>query len=669
MDTRTEARHSDHECFMSPIDLRVFEDIAVPAIVLDRTGSVVAWNGTHAAMVGYSSDDVIGRNICEFLTAESGLRLLNEMENLSTGTAPAQLELDWRTKMGEVTTVALSAWADTSTAGEPALVVMTGAPRLVIRGARIQYEELVSLALDAIVAIDAEQQIVMFNRGAERIFGWSAAEALGQTIDILIPSPSRGRHRAAIAAFARSPESTRPMARRPIIGVRKNGEEFPAEVNIYKVDLAGTTLLAAVLRDIGARKRQESQLTFLAHASQTLASSLDYDETLGRVARLAVPLLADCCAVDLLEESGVRRLKVVHVDPNMAWLATALEAMQIREPVMHPILQALEERRPVLIREVPAGYLERVAQDAEHLRLLGELAPVSWMSVPLIARDRVLGALSFWSVRPERVYGQEDLQLAEELARRAAVAIDNSQLYALAQRAIRARDEVLGVVAHDLRNPLNVIELSSMVMLRKLEDDREKLHSLVQMIRQAAGRARRLIEDLLDMARIEGGLLAVERTRCQPDDLLDAALDMMRPGAEQACIELTGGAQPGMSEIEADRDRILQVFSNLVGNAIKFTPAGGRVGMTVTRSGKDVCFSVSDTGPGIPADHLPHLFDRFWQAEPRDRRGAGLGLAIAKTIVEAHGGRLWAESTPGQGSTFFFTVPMMSSAAQQLEET
>lgn len=656
---------------MSPIDPGCFGDIAVPALVLDRDGHIVIWNTAHSAIVGYPSDEVIGRNICEFLTAESGLLLINKMVSLLAGTSPVRLALDWRTKAGEVTTLALSARIHSSTAGEQALVVMTGAPEPERRDPappRVRYEELVSQAVDAIVAIDAEQRIVLFNQGAERIFGWRAQEAIGQTIDILVPAHSRERHRAAIDAFAHGPASTRPMAGgRSIIGLRKNGDEFPAEAAIYKVDVEGATLLAAILRDISVRKRQENQLIFLAHASQTLASSLDDEETLRMVACLAVPLLADCCVVDLLEERGVRRLKVVHVDPSMTRVATALEAVQILESRAHPVWQALEEQKSVLLPEIPAGYLEWMAQGPEHLRLLQELAPVSLISVPLVARDRVLGALSFWSVQPERAYGEEDLRLAEELARRAALAIDNSQLYALAQRAIRARDEILGIVAHDLRNPLNVIELSSMVMLRNL--GQEKMHALVQSILRAADRANRLIQDLLDVTRTESGSLAVERAPCKPDDLLDAALEMMRPGAERAAVELTSGSQPGMPQIEADHDRILQVFSNLIGNAIKFTPAGGQVRLGAARSGNEVCFSVSDTGAGISADHLPHLFDRFWQAQPMDRRGAGLGLAIAKAIVEAHEGRIWAESTPGTGSTFFFTVPMVPSSALYPEET
>jgi PAS domain S-box-containing protein len=656
---------------LAPISLRLLEAVTVPVIVLDQNGQIVFWNRSQASVVDYSSDHATGRDVREFLTAESGLRLIKEMGALSAESAPVHLALDWITRAGEVTALALSVVGPCA-AGEQALIVMTGeepSTRKVspaaIPASSVRCDEIVSQAIDAIIAMDAEQRILLFNRGAEQIFGWSAQEAIGQTIDFLVPPRLRERDPVAIDAFARDPANTRRLAegRSTIVGLRKNGDEFPMETDLYKVDLGGTRLVAAILRDISARKRHESQQVFLAHVSQTLASSLEFEETLSMVAHLAVPFLADCCVVDLLEERGIRRLKVVHIDPSMAAVAAGLEAVQIRDSHAHPIWKMLEERRSVLLREIPARYLESAAQTPEHQRLIQALAPVSLISVPLVARHRVLGGLTFCSVHPARLYEEEDLRLAEEVARRAAFAIDNSQLYMMAQRAIRARDEILGVVAHDLRNPLNTIQLNSQVLLHRINNEQERTRLLIDSILRATSHASHLIQDLLDVARIEAGHLTVQRAPCHPRDLLDRALEMLRPGAEKALIDLTSTLEPGLPQIEADRERILQVFSNLIGNAIKFTSTGGRVGLRASRCGDDVCFSVTDTGPGIATDHLPHLFDRFWQARPADRRGAGLGLAIAKGIAEAHGGRIWAESKPGMGSTFYFTVPMHSSSA------
>lgn len=532
-----------------------------------------------------------------------------------------------------------------------------------MRAAHAKYEAIVSLAADAIIAIDVEQRIVLFNEGAERIFGWKAQEAIGQPIDVLLPNHIRERHRAEVAAFAEGPAGARRMAegRATISGVRKDGDVFPAEASITKIALDGSTLLTVVLRDISARKRQENEQRFLAHAGATLVGSLDYEETLSVVARLAVPILADCCIVDLVEERAgeriIRRLKVVHIDPTKSQLAEGLERAGIRKMKSHPIWRALDEQQPVLLREIPSGYLESVAETEEHLRLLRDLAPVSVMSTPLVARARLLGAIHFVSTRAGHVYGEADLRLATELARTAALAMDNSQLYTLAQRAVRARDEVLGLVAHDLRNPLNTIELHAHLLRGMPGEGKRAPQAIGESILKNTNRANRLIQDLLDVRRMEGGQLTMARAPCEPDAILVEANEMMRPAAEDASIELTWTSEPDLPQIEADRYRILQVFSNLIGNAFKFTPRGGRVRLAAERREGGVCFSVADTGPGIGAEQLPHIFDRFWQGRPTDRRGAGLGLAIAKGIVEAHGGRIWAESALGRGSTFFFTLP------------
>ena len=531
-----------------------------------------------------------------------------------------------------------------------------------LRAAHARMDGIVSLTTDAIIVIDDAQRIVAFNEGAQQIFGWMADEVIGKPVDVLVPERLRERHHADVEAFARGPVGARRMhGTRPTIpGVRRNGEEFQAEAGISKVDVGGATLMTVMLRDVSQGKQEENRQRFLAHAGAVLASSLDYADTLTVVARLAVPVLADVCLVDLLEERGaervVRRLKAVHVDPTQGALAAGLEAVEIRDPGTHPVWRVLEERRPLLLPNVQIDALEAMAQTPEHLRLLRDLAPTSIVAVPLVARDRVLGALWFVSTRPDSAYAQDDLKLAEELARRAALAIDNAQLYTLSRRAILARDEVIGVVAHDLRNPLNSIKLRAELLARSLSKHYPDARPSVDALSREVDRADRLIEDLLDVTSIEAGRLAVTREPCAPADLLDEAIDAMRPAAEHSSVELSRRLDEQLPMVAADRHRILQVFSNLAGNALKFTPAGGRVQLAAERRGDAVCFSVADTGPGIPADHLPHLFDRFWQARPTDRRGAGLGLAISKGIVEAHGGQIWVESTVGAGSAFYFTI-------------
>jgi signal transduction histidine kinase len=305
--------------------------------------------------------------------------------------------------------------------------------------------------------------------------------------------------------------------------------------------------------------------------------------------------------------------------------------------------------------EIGAEYIESVAQSEEHLRILREINPKSMMALPLLARERLLGGLLLISSDSTRRYGARDLALAKELADRAALAIDNARLYETARRATHVRDEVLGVVAHDLRNPLSAISMQTALLLQAAGPDGPRQH--MEAIERAANRMNRLIQDLLDVTSMDAGRLSVEQKRVSARKILSEAMEAQEPLASAASLTLQLDVAPELPDVWADRDRLLQVFENLFGNAVKFTGGGGAITLGATPRGNEVLFRVTDTGAGIAPADVPHVFDRFWQARTRGRHGAGLGLAIVKGIVEAQGGRIWVESTPGEGSTFFFTIP------------
>jgi chemotaxis family two-component system sensor kinase Cph1 len=253
-----------------------------------------------------------------------------------------------------------------------------------------------------------------------------------------------------------------------------------------------------------------------------------------------------------------------------------------------------------------------------------------------------------------------DIEDAEDL-RHSAVEIDLERQVRRGQQAVRARDDVVAVVSHDLKNPVSVIQIQAALLLRMTgHGDEERSHRLrasAQRIQRSVDRMSSLIHDLLDLAKIEAGRVEV---RCQPEDagdMIEEALSMLRQLAETKRITITEELLPGTPAVSADRERIFQVLSNLVGNAIKLTPESGTVAVRVEPGANEVLITVANTGPGIPADQLPHVFDRYWQARRRSREGSGLGLHIAKGIVEAHGGRLWVESPPGAGARFMFTLP------------
>ncbi len=424
------------------------------------------------------------------------------------------------------------------------------------------------------------------------------------------------------------------------------------------------------LVDISRPKELERRLRFLAETGETLASSLDYPTTLRAVVRLAVPLFADICFVDVLAEDGqVERLDIVYSDArHQAEVSGRVGKLEPRPGWRTPQDDVIQSGESMLLDDVPRSVMERIASDGQHPSLTRSRGTKSMIIVPLRARSRVLGALTLVAAQSERRYKAADRLFAEDIGRRAAVAIDNARLHEQAQRAIRARDAVLALVSHDLRNPLGVILLQTINLLKIPGGDerRSKERASVESIRRSATAMNRLIGDLLDVTSIEAGHLSVTKQSEPSEALINVALEALQGLAQEKSLVLRS-ALVGDDELRAscDRERIQQVLTNLIGNAIKFSPEGSTITVGAESLGAELKYSVSDTGPGIPAEQLPHIFERFWQDARTARLGTGLGLSIAKGIVEAHGGRIWVESQEGSGSTFCFTLPRDEPAANQ----
>jgi signal transduction histidine kinase len=401
---------------------------------------------------------------------------------------------------------------------------------------------------------------------------------------------------------------------------------------------------------------------FLAEVGEVLGSSLEPREVIQQVARLCVGSLADYCIVHVEEGDSVRAHGIAHADPaREALVRGVLRRFPIPLDADQPVMRALRTGEPGLMPVVDEAGLLELCTGPEHVEMVRALGLSSAMVVPIRAKGRTLGAISLARGGGDP-YGPDDLAMAEEVARRAALAVQNARLYEQARQAVRVRDEVVAVVSHDLRNPLNAVLIASTVLAeygdveRLSERDRKQL----EVIRRSAEQMTALTQDLLEVSSLESGSVRMNPRPCAPSLLVGAAEEMFRPVAEEKGVALAVGDAADMPPAQVDYGRILQVFGNLVANAIKFTPAGGRVEVGAERAVDYVRFWVRDTGPGIEREHLPRLFDRFWQARHGVRAGAGLGLAIAKSIVEAHGGQIWAESAPGEGSTFHFTLPVSS---------
>ena len=412
--------------------------------------------------------------------------------------------------------------------------------------------------------------------------------------------------------------------------------------------VSGVTVAAA---DITERKHAEQQQSFLAKAGEILAESLDYRSTLDRIARLAVPILGDACILDVNE--GTEMLAVAHVDPAVE---PAIRSMRERFPPApdgpHPMAVVRRTREPMLMPSLSDEFLDSISTAPELRRSFAELHVRSALVVPLIAGGRVLGVLTSFST--DRTLGESDLALAMELARRAALAIDNACAYRVARKASKTRDEVLGIVSHDLRNAIGTITMSAELLEAGM--DAEGMQRLADKIARSARWMTHIINDLLDVTALEAGRLSVQPERTSASAIAETVRTVCEARAQERGVDLRVELAP-VPPFQGDANRLVQAVGNLVENAVKFTPRGGVVILAVEPRDGGVVFRVTDTGPGIAADDVPHVFDRFWQAQKTRYGGAGLGLAIARGIAEAHGGRIDVTSEPGQGSTFELVLP------------
>jgi len=516
----------------------------------------------------------------------------------------------------------------------------------------------------SIIAKDLERRIVGWNRGAAQIYGYDESEVIGQPSEILhAPEDIASGLVAELHQRARNEGRATGFFRR----VRKDRSEFLARVTITRRnDASGNAIgYLIVSHDVTAEQRHVAEQQFLSEVGASMQESLDYRTRVERLTRLAVGFIGDACAIDgVEEEGGVRRLRVVHSEPAKTPLAEAIEQIVPKRP--HPLWDVLDTKQPVCFREVTSDVLRSAGLAEEHRQLIESLGVRSAMIVPMIVRGRLAGVLTIASCRPKRRYGPDDVRLAQELAGRGALAMDNAHLYEVAQQAIQARDRVLGVVAHDLRNPLGTILMQTCLLRKDVGSPERDLRRPAEMIERAAQRMNRLIEDLLDVTRMEGGRLALKPAPLAAEQVVFESAEAQKALATSASLEIRVDVQKNIPEVWADRDRLFQVFENLIGNAVKFTEAKGRITLGAASKDRDVLFWIKDTGCGIAATDVPHVFERLWQAKgDPERRGAGLGLPIVKGIVEAHGGRIWLESILGQGTTFYFTIPTAHPIAEQ----
>lgn len=433
---------------------------------------------------------------------------------------------------------------------------------------------------------------------------------------------------------------------------------------LVRANQAKDELLADRDRALAATRTAQQRLAFLAEASTVLSTTLDYETTLQNIAQLAVPMLADWCFVDLFESDGsFRRLAVAHADPALAPLARRFQRQYA--PVHHlefGVSSVAGSGQAELYNDIPEAALTALARDGEHLAALQEMQPRSYMGVPLQARGHALGAISFAITTSNRRYGPDDLLLAEELSRRAALAVDNARLYREAQEAIQAREEFLSIASHELKTPLTAIQLQVDSLLLYADDgrlvklapaqSRRKIETLARQIT----RLTKLVNELLDISRIINGRIVLEY---EPGELGSLVRDTIARFGDELAL---GGCtlelyEHGPIHGRFDRLRTDQIVTNLLSNAIKYGP-GKPIEMHITADAATAQIVVTDHGIGIAPEHQERIFARFERAvSTRNYGGLGLGLYIVRQVLDALGGTISVRSELGVGATFTVTLP------------
>jgi len=474
--------------------------------------------------------------------------------------------------------------------------------------------------------------------------------------------------------------------------MREDASQVPSEITYRTIAADGTvrhihshrrvdrgadgrpTVVRGIASDVTHTVLAMQATQALAEASATLGASLDYQLTLESLARVFVPGLADWYAIDLLGATGeLERVAVYHADPVKIELGRQLHDRHPprRDSDVGP-WQALRTGEASWLCELTEDMLRQGAESAEHYELLQKLALRSFICVPLIARGRPIGVLTLAHAESGRRYRQKDVDLAKQIAERAAVAVDNAQLYGALQDADHRKNEFLAMLAHELRNPLAPIRTAADV-LQVVAPDNPPVKRAADIIRRQVGHMTELVDDLIDVSRVTRGLVELQRKPVDLRSVVAAALEQVQVLAESRGHSLSADVTSEPVWVPGDHARLIQVLVNLLTNAAKYTPFGGRIELTVETDTHQVRIEVRDNGIGIEPALLPHVFELFTQAErtpDRSQGGLGIGLALVRTIVELHGGEVRARSAGhGQGSTFTVRLPRLTGGAAENDQS
>lgn len=519
------------------------------------------------------------------------------------------------------------------------------------------YREIVESTEDAIIGKDLKATVKSWNRGAEKIYGYKKDEIIGKPLTTLMPHEKEDE----LEKIMEQVKQGKTIKHFETLRKHKNGNLLNMSVTISPIKNSDGEIIGAssIGRNITEKKRLEKNLAYLSEASKKLTSSLDYKATLRNIARLAVPKIGDWFAIHIKEDEGLlSQLAIAHTNPKKIKWAKELNKKYPTDPDSpYGTYHVLRTGKPELYSTITEDLLAKSAKNKEHLHILKEVGFKSAMVVPLLVHKKAIGTISFVTSESEYHYTKADLKFAEELANRAAIAIENARLYMEAQKSLSLRDEFISVASHELKTPLTSMKMYMQGLeIQAKKKNLEKIPEYASKIYTQIDKLNLLVSDMLNVSRLQHGKLEFNFEKFYIEDQIKEVIDTVKPIAKKHKIIVRGKIS---KKVYADQYRIQQVITNLLTNAIKYSPNSDKVIINLSEEKDHATVEVQDFGIGIEKEHLNKLFTQFYRVTNREDSypGLGMGLYISHEIIKRHAGSINVMSKKGEGSTFSFTIP------------